>query len=537
MAIGKVNSTLTNPSFLIYLSPFLNCQVPAKQAEAAFLSLCPNLRRVYLLIQPIPDMFIIRVHSVDSNQPLTLDDNTGFTVIGAAANHSNPVPEAKCNERRGVVHLYRSESQSSLPNPSSRSTSLFVIAVPNYLSSNGFIRFCGPHIDHVQELLFIRNDGMEDRYSVLIKLNNQLTANEFYGNFNGKRFSPNEAEVCHILYLVSVDFNESADIASTPPSGFTELPTCPICLERLDPDTSGILSTLCDHSFHCSCTSKWTYLSCQVCRLCQQQDEIPACSVCGTSENLWACLICGFVGCGRYKERHAIRHWQDIQHQYSLDLRTQQIWDYVGDNYVHRLNQSKADDKLVDMNSQCTSPGGDCSVCRCGEDSGISGALFSSKVDTIVDEYNRLLATQLETQRQYYESLIMEAKSKRESSILEAVENAVTSTMEDIQIKLEKCEQEKNAVADVNRNLIKNQEMWRKKVKEIEEREASSLSSRNGKILDLEEQIRDLTVYIEAQKTLGDVTDDIRGGTVLPVPKQSSPGKSKRQTKLGRRRS
>lgn len=35
-------------------------------------------------------------------------------------------------------------------------------------------------------------------------------------------------------------------------------------VERLDPDTSGIVSTLCDHSFQCSCTSKWTYLSCQV---------------------------------------------------------------------------------------------------------------------------------------------------------------------------------------------------------------------------------------------------------------------------------
>ena len=37
-----------------------------------------------------------------------------------------------------------------------------------------------------------------------------------------------------------------------------------LLLERLDPDTSGILSTLCDHSFQCPCTSKWTYLSCQV---------------------------------------------------------------------------------------------------------------------------------------------------------------------------------------------------------------------------------------------------------------------------------
>lgn len=34
--------------------------------------------------------------------------------------------------------------------------------------------------------------------------------------------------------------------------------------ERLDPDTSGILSTICDHSFQCSCTAKWTVLSCQV---------------------------------------------------------------------------------------------------------------------------------------------------------------------------------------------------------------------------------------------------------------------------------
>lgn len=36
------------------------------------------------------------------------------------------------------------------------------------------------------------------------------------------------------------------------------------CLERLDQDTSGILTTLCDHSFQCSCISKWTDSSCPV---------------------------------------------------------------------------------------------------------------------------------------------------------------------------------------------------------------------------------------------------------------------------------
>ncbi|ESR64116.1 hypothetical protein CICLE_v10008137mg [Citrus x clementina] len=483
-------------------------------------------------------MFVLRVHSVDDNHPITIEE-AGFCTVSSTATRSSANPNPKFSERRGLVHLFRGTSQSYQQNPNSRSTCIFVVAVPNYLSSDEFVRFCGSHIDHVEELIFIRNDAMEDRYSVLIKLVDQLTADEFYSNLNGKRFSPAEAEVCHMLFMLSVEYTELAEIASTPPAGFTELPTCPICLERLDPDTSGILSTICDHSFQCSCTAKWTVLSCQVCRFCHQQDERPTCSVCGTVENLWVCLICGFVGCGRYKEGHAVRHWKDTQHWYSLDLRTQQIWDYVGDNYVHRLNQSKADGKLVEMNSPCMSHEAHCGTCECSEDSGISGALFNSKVEAIVDEYNRLLATQLETQRQYYESLLAEAKSKRESLIPETVEKAVASKMQDIQNELDICEEAKKAVADVNSKLIKNQEIMRKKFKEIEEREITSLRLRDATILDLEEQIRDLTVYIEAQKTLTNMTDSdgIKGGTVLPVSyQQSSPTNTRRHKKSSRRK-
>ncbi|KAK7857588.1 BRAP2 RING ZnF UBP domain-containing protein 1 [Quercus suber] len=481
-------------------------------------------------------MFFLRVHSLDTDHTLKLEA-TEFTT--ATTTPSNPNPNPKFRERRGEAHLFRSTSHSSLPNPSSRSTFLFIVAVPNYLSFDDFIRFCESRIDQVSELLFIRNDGMEDRYSVVIRLENQSMANGFYCNFNGKKFSPGEAEVCHILFVMSVEYTESEEIARTPPAGFTKLPTCPVCLERLDADTSGILSTICDHSFQCPCISKWTYLSCQVCRFCMQQDEKPACFVCETLENIWVCMICGFVGCGRYKKGHAIEHYKDTQHCYSLDMQTQQIWDYVGDNYVHRLNQSKIDSKLAGMSSPCMSLEGSCGTCGCSEDSGISGALFSSKVEAIMDEYNHLLATQLETQRQYYESQIVEAKSKVESSISEAVENAVTSKMQDIQNKLEKFIEEKNAVADINRDLIKNQEIWRKKAKETEEREAALLKSRDEKILDLEEQIRDLTIYMEAQKTLGNMTDTdgIRDGTLLPLSyKQSSPANSRRHTKAGRRR-
>lgn len=34
--------------------------------------------------------------------------------------------------------------------------------------------------------------------------------------------------------------------------------------ERLDQDTGGILTTMCNHSFHCSCISNWPDSSCPV---------------------------------------------------------------------------------------------------------------------------------------------------------------------------------------------------------------------------------------------------------------------------------
>lgn len=36
-----------------------------------------------------------------------------------------------------------------------------------------------------------------------------------------------------------------------------ELPTCPVCLERMDANITGLLTILCQHTFHCYCLSKW----------------------------------------------------------------------------------------------------------------------------------------------------------------------------------------------------------------------------------------------------------------------------------------
>ena len=44
------------------------------------------------------------------------------------------------------------------------------------------------------------------------------------------------------------------------------MPSCPVCLDRLDPSVTGIVTIVCDHTFHCECLRRWSDSSCPVCR-------------------------------------------------------------------------------------------------------------------------------------------------------------------------------------------------------------------------------------------------------------------------------
>ncbi|KAF0890740.1 hypothetical protein E2562_004234 [Oryza meyeriana var. granulata] len=474
-----------------------------------------------------------------------------------------PARNPKINHTRGILHLYRSSSSTAsyasavaaTPSSSSgpaasqlasdcllppwRGTRLLVLAVPTRVSPDDFVRFCGPYIEHASDIHVIRDDGVEDRYSVLVEFEDQKSADGFYLDLNGWRFSSSEVEVCHVLFIVAVQYTPSTELAVTPPVGSTELPTCPVCIERLDQDISGIMATTCDHSFQCSCVSMWVNSSCPVCQFCQKQSKNPTCSVCQTSGNLWICIICGFVGCGRYEEGHAIRHWKDTQHCYSLDLETQRVWDYVGDSYVHRLNHSKSDVKHSKFKSKCKYSGDNCANCSCNDDEDIDGAIFSSKAETIVDEYNRLLASQLETQREYYEARLSEAKKEREQRISDAVDKAVNDKIQEIQLKIENAMLEKKKVADLNEKLTKNQDIWRRTLKEIEERERAQLKLKDDTIRDLEEQVKDFKFSIKLQKSIekNKNADDLKGGLLVPLPMVPDSGtKGKRSSRTSKRR-
>ena len=50
----------------------------------------------------------------------------------------------------------------------------------------------------------------------------------------------------------STSASASARAGDAATAALTELPTCPVCLERLDGSISGLLTTICNHTFHCT---------------------------------------------------------------------------------------------------------------------------------------------------------------------------------------------------------------------------------------------------------------------------------------------
>ncbi|XP_071702482.1 BRAP2 RING ZnF UBP domain-containing protein 2-like [Rutidosis leptorrhynchoides] len=419
----------------------------------------------------------------------------------------------RIEEIRAVMQLFLDDAVSSSSNlPVGRMPLICVLGVPNHMTYADFCQFCGSFIHHILDMRIIRNDGMENCYSILVRFDEQKSTDAFHKHFNGRRFSSLETESCRVLFTVDVQYTSSIEHAHTSAAN-TEQPSCPVCLERLDQDTSGILTTMCNHSFHCSCISKWTDSSCPVCRYCQQQPEKSKCMICQTSENVWICLLCGFVGCGRYKEGHAIEHWKETQHCYSLEVETQRVWDYVGDNYVHRLIQSKTDGKLVELNNYSERNDGDCP--------GFHEALLNSRVESIVNEYNELLTTQLENQKTYYESLLNEFEEQNERDISGAVKDSLkhNTKLQKMQAKLDKALKEKKFLDDINENLSRNKEIWEGIILKYQEREKEASRLKDQKIQELEAQLRDLMLSLEETNT---EQSHRRDGDVLSLQMKSS---------------
>lgn len=102
-------------------------------------------------------MFTLRIHTIDFPQQL----NT--TVTFAADNAIDGDDDVKPAELMGVAHLFRQLPMtasaavfSTVANIGIRTTLVFVVAVPNYMATDDFLIFCGPHLSSFTDILFLR---------------------------------------------------------------------------------------------------------------------------------------------------------------------------------------------------------------------------------------------------------------------------------------------------------------------------------------------------------------------------------------------
>ena len=64
-------------------------------------------------------------------------------------------------------------------------------------------------------------------------LTRQAAAEQFYSTYNGRKYNTLEKTVCQLVYVSRVEIMKSSQGGSLPSPGLMELPSCPVCLERL----------------------------------------------------------------------------------------------------------------------------------------------------------------------------------------------------------------------------------------------------------------------------------------------------------------
>ncbi|KAK5130732.1 hypothetical protein LTR08_001719 [Meristemomyces frigidus] len=519
----------------------------------------------------------------------------------------------------GVVHLYRDTEESALLGEDEAVTkrsllvdkrtaglvedsfdpaacnTLCILAVPSWMMPSDLLGFVGDQArEDVSHFRLIRT-GRANKYMVLMKFRFAKKAREWQKLYNGRLFSAAEPENCHVVFIKSVEFlTPDADVGkdasnfpqntndpftttakagmasktlsrkpyAPPPPNLLELPTCPVCLERMD-ETTGLLTILCQHVFHCACLEKWRGSGCPVCRYSHSPsftfpyprpdhsgsadngaDSEPLCSICATTGNLWICLICGTLGCGRYDGAHAYAHYEATSHCYAMDISTQHVWDYAGDGYVHRLIQSKPDSKLIDLpsrtrheNEAFRAEGGD-SVPR-------------EKMESMATEYTYLLTSQLEGQRRYFEGQVeravdkaAEASGRAEEAAAHAVRavaeleasrggrEEASKTLARMETALAKSEKGRAKFETMAREMSakfrEEQTMNEGLVKRIQAAESTSEQAKKEADQakeakrELEDMNHDLTMFISSQEKVKELQaqgeEVVDGSASVPVP-------------------
>jgi BRCA1-associated protein len=475
-------------------------------------------------------------------------------------------------KRLGIVRLFTTPTEM-------KSQILLILGIPKYLLVKDFLKLIQKF---TSKCIYLREiqDSIENRRMILLKFQDESSSVSFYEEFNGKKFNSFEPEVCSIAYVNDIVVEESETIAEefnlkkmmqditfvkniVTPASSIELPTCVVCLERLDSSITGLFTTLCLHTFHCNCIMRWGDSACPVCRFSSAaQSSDYCCSSCDSHENLWICLICGNVGCGRYFNRHAFEHFSETEHRYAMEAESQRVWDYSGDNYVHRIIQNN-DGKLVQLPPRQSA--------QEGLASGIS--LDPNRIGMDLLDPDAEITPQDILVAQKLESLEFSSKEHALSRQLQKTEMQTISTIESFENKLNELElycgklqsqllmasdelqQEriqcsqwetkyKKSAARVqelaktiqeeqqfNQALRANQSTLREEMNQY----LNTVNEQKKEIDELKEQIRDLMFFVEAREKVGQM-EELNSSSIISIggPSNTTPKSTPKSKKKKR---
>ncbi|KAK6012413.1 zinc finger, C3HC4 type, partial [Ostertagia ostertagi] len=336
--------------------------------------------------------------------------------------YGNPFVE----KTEGILHFFKYNDERLGREVHCRM--LCMLAVPSQITLREILLFIGPGMQTIERIKIIR-DSTPNEYMVILKFKTHNDLVGFTTSLMGRSsiaWNQTGASEDEVATLCSSSATSSDGAGSS--TCLTELPTCAVCLERMD---DSVVSILCNHTFHAGCIEQ-----CPVCRYIQTPELVAEqrCSICGQSSDLWICLICGNIGCGRYAEGHAYRHFEVTSHTFCLQVGGQRVWDYAGDNYVHRLIQSDTEGKVVEYQRG---------------DREAESDEKKEKLDGIKLEYTCLLTSQLESQRMYFEIDDLETKLSQSTNECKELRKEVQEATATKQANEKKHSQTVNKLAKV----------------------------------------------------------------------------------------
>ena len=445
---------------------------------------------------------------------------------------------------------------------------------------------------------------------------------------NGEGFNADSTAILKVLPISTVTFelpttapvapvplSSSSSWMKVPPQPTTQaskqqqklpsIPTCPVCLHRIDPLRLGLPVPANEHlcSKFCpppnliswapeveqSCPKQrflqpWSKgARCRACRVIQQYwdhhinhgiglggeagDVNDAgmslyCQECSMHKTLWVCLTCGYVGCGRYSNRHSVQHFQETQHPYSLELATLRIWDYVHeDRFAHRVDLLECPSSPPLTQPWMARPSSNRAAYQTAASATyptLSPNVYSStekspkKATMIGEEYEALLQSALEDQAQHYEGEITRLRAGLTASLLDhtSLTPKEKAEMDELQADIASLRGEIDVASrellDVqaqeagnratSQRLLHEQQEANALIQKIELEARQEAQQGKLQVEDLEQQVRDLTANLRMRQQFSQ-SEELNEAQIFGTNESSNSNRSasaKRGKKKGR---